>query len=136
MKKTLIFCAAIAAALTMAAQRANAQTYCLDLFPTYCDQVQVTVQGGIVFGLYDYTCDGITLEPVMGTGGFGGGSFAGPTPPFAPVAMWDVNVATRTIDFYQTDGVSILFSVPGNPVNITPGACNFALSGGGAALGQ
>lgn len=136
MNKTLIVGAVFAAALSFGGQPVLAQTYCLDLAPTFCDQVQVNVQGGVIFGLYDYTCDGITLEPVMGTGRFGAASIAGPTPAFAPMAMWNVNVAARTMDFYQSDGTTILFSTRGVPMGITPGACNFALSSGGTPIAE
>lgn len=135
MRKTLIMTAAIAAALTMGAQRANAQTYCIDNFPGgFCDQAQVTVQGNAVFGLWDWLCDGVSLIPIMGTGGFAGGSFTGAPPPGTILGMWDINVAARTTDFWQTDGTVAVLAFANVPINIAPGACNFALSGGGRSL--
>ena len=134
MRKLLIISAAVAAALTMGALRANAQTYCLDLQPNFCDQAQVTVQGSIVFGQWDWTCDGVSLIPVLGTGGFAGGSFTGVPSPGTIAGMWDVNVAARTMDFVQSDGISAVVAFSNVPTNIVRGVCNFALSDGGTSL--
>jgi len=134
MKKSLIIGAAFAAALSVGGQRVLAQTFCLDVQPGFCDQAQVTVQGDLVFGLWDWLCDGVSLIPVLGTGDFGGGSFTGSPPPGTVIGMWDVNVATRTMDFVQSDGASVVVTFSGVPLHIAPGACNFALSSGGTSL--
>lgn len=128
MRKTLIIGGAIAAVLTVAAQPANA--YCIDLAPSgYCDLVQVDVVSGVVYGVWESDCDGVPDTTVAGTTDFGTGSFAGDSYKTGlTIFLWDVNVAARTTDFWQTDGTSAVQWYNDMPVGLSVGACPFVAS--------
>lgn len=130
MRKTAILSAVILAALTFGALKANA--YCVEPVGV-CDQAQVDVVGGVVYGLWDWTCDGVSLIPVLGTVGFGSGSFTGGPPPADLLGLWDINISANTMDFGVSDGTGFAVTFPNVPIVISTGACNFALSSGGGA---
>lgn len=127
MNKTLIMGAAIAAALTLGAQRASA--YCLDLSPSgFCDLVEVDVVDGVVFGIWESDCDGVPDTTVGGTTDFGTGNFAGDSwKDGVHLFVWTVNIGARTTDFWQTDGTTATQWFNDLTTSLSPGACPFTI---------
>jgi len=127
MWKTLVSCAAFAAAMAVGALQANA--YCLDLSPSgFCDLVQVDVVNGVVFGTWESDCDGLPDTTVVGTTNLGTGNFAGDSwKDGVTLFLWDVDIGGRVTDIWQTDGATATQWFNNLATNLSAGACPFGV---------
>ncbi|GEM_PF-6413139 len=126
MKK--LFTAAILSVclFSFGATQANAQV-CVSL-DNFCDQLELQVDpNGNVYGLWDWTCDGVTLQPVIGL--FDPPNVtAGTYIATLGMAIYFVfDISSGTFDLWGYDGVNppSAFQI-GQPYSFSVGSCTFA----------
>lgn len=135
MKKLAICCLALAVCAVFV-PTSHAASKCIAL-SDFCDRVSVNItnvggqQGTELVGLWDWTCDGVTLAPMAG----GAGTklkFAGFLAGIGLTENWTANKGNHITDIYLTaDGVNESPLVTGEGFSLTNGSCGFATPNNG-----
>ena len=129
-KYTLLSLLAVGLLIFAGATPASAACF---TFPDFCDQIEVSQSGNLLFGLWDWECTG-NLTSIIGANTtkfslvtrptFSDGSSDPRTLQFV------FNKAADTFDLYQTDdGVTLTQIQFNEPYTKSPGSCGFVLSG-------
>jgi len=123
---TILTLALVASGVTPAA----AAPRCITL-TNFCDRIETDNDAsGNVFGVWDWTCDGVNLSSIIGRSP--GPDLTMNTRPVAGGAPFNYSTnfafhkASGLFDLYGTDG-SVIFPFQTNqPYSMTNGACGFA----------
>lgn len=129
MKKLLVL-AILAIAFCFGQANAQIGPVCIEL-AAFCDRLELSTDSyGNVYGVWDWTCDGVTLAPVLGRYGplFNAGG--------APVGLGATtnlvfSFGTRLFDLWGTDGSGTWYYQLGMPWTYTMGPCGFPAPGMG-----
>jgi hypothetical protein len=99
--------------------------FCVHL-TNFCDTLSIQTSGTNDYGLWDYTCDGVTLAPVIGVAS-AGLITDGSLPPLVGYATnFNFNKGTHAFDLWATDGTNFFPFQLGQPFSISNGACAFS----------
>jgi len=129
-KYTLLSLLAVGVLLFAGATPASAACF---TFPDFCDQIEVSQSGNLLFGLWDWECTG-NLTSIIGANTTKFSLVTRPTfsdgSSFSHTEQFVFNKATDTVDFYITDdGVTLTQTAFGVPYTKSAGSCGFVTSG-------
>ncbi len=129
MKKLFTIALLSVSLLGFSAATSQAQI-CVELVG-FCDQLELQVDGdNNVYGVWDYTCDGVTLHPMQGF-------FNPPTvtvgtyiPALGSTFFFIFDIPSRTFDLWGWDGINPPFQYQNDsPWDFAVGPCVFSISG-------
>lgn len=113
--------------ISFGATQANAQV-CVTP-DNFCDQLQLQVDGnGNVFGLWDWTCDNVTLQPVIGLFDPPNATAGTYIADLGVAVYWVFDIPSGEFDLYGYDGVNPPFAFQlDQPYSFSAGSCTFAV---------
>jgi len=131
MKKLIVAVVLTVGLVAFGVGQANAQIgpVCVDLLPSFCDRLELSTDtNGLIYGVWDWTCDGVTLAHVIGR--FTPPTFTAATQPvdafgvpFGLSTMFVFTIGSGTMDLWGTDGTLPINFQLGMPWNFTMGPC-------------
>ena len=126
MRKLAVFSVLALALMATGVTPAHAAgPYCVHL-TNFCDTLQITTSAANNYGLWDWTCDGVTLTPVIGVSSAGLITDASLPSGLGYATNFTFNKASHSFDLWATEGNVIFPFQLGQPFSISNGACAFS----------
>jgi hypothetical protein len=126
MRKLAVFSVLVLALMATGVTPAHAAgPYCVHL-TNFCDTVSIQTSGTNDYGLWDWTCDGVTLTPVIGVASSGLITAASLPNGLGYATNFNFNKGTHSFDLWATEGTVIFPFQLGQPFSISAGACAFS----------
>jgi len=125
LRKAIVSGFATVAIGSMALASSPAHAFCFE-FVDFCDSFELNLDmDGNVYGVWDWTCDGVTLEEMLGNRGTIGGYLAD----IFKTESVKLNLPTRAMDIWAYDDPGTFPPYPivlSAPYTISGGNCDFA----------
>ena len=126
MRKLAVFSVLALALMATGVTPAHAAgPYCVHL-TNFCDTLSIQTSGANDYGLWDWTCDGVTLTPVIGVASQGLITAASLPNGLGYATNFNFNKGTHAFDLWATEGTVIFPFQLGQPFSISNGACAFS----------
>ena len=129
--KKVLYGSMVAFVALFALASTPAQAFCVQL-TNFCDRLEVNLDiSGNAYGLWDWQCDGITMEEVLGTKMGPTAVVAGHLAGIAATASWvfdDIPGSTADLWVYQDGGLSApTLGAPNQPYTVIGASCGFGV---------